>query len=105
MAAEPDSYRVIFMSELGSEPAVQRLVERARRAQTDRIAALVSEGMRARGVDQAEAKALVVASVVMGASEGAVKLLLSDPDGWSPDELAQLLAQLLVRGMAGLGLT
>jgi AcrR family transcriptional regulator len=105
VAAAPDSYRVIFMSELGSEQTVQRLVERARRAQTDRIAALVRDGMRARGVDQADGKALVVASVVMGASEGAVKLLLSDPDGWSPDELAQLLAQLLVRGMAGLGLT
>jgi hypothetical protein len=34
-----------------------------------------------------------------------VKLLLSDPEGWSPDELAELLAQLMVWGMAGLGLT
>ena len=29
VAAAPDSYRVIFMSELGSEQTVQRLVERA----------------------------------------------------------------------------
>jgi AcrR family transcriptional regulator len=105
VAAEPDSYRVIFMTELGSYQAVQRSVERARRGQTERIAGLVAAGMRSRGVDQVEAKALVVASVVMGASEAAVKLLLSDPDGWPPDELADLLAQLMVRGMAGLGLT
>jgi AcrR family transcriptional regulator len=105
VAAEPDSYRVIFMSELGSYQAVHRSVERARRVQAERIAALVESGMRARGVEQVEGKALVVASVVMGASEGAVKLLLSDPEGWSPDELAELLAQLMVRGMEGLGLT
>ena len=105
VSAQPDSYRVIFMSELGAEPSVQRSVERARRVQTERIAALVGAAMRARSVGQAEGKALVVASVVMGASEGAVKLLLSDPSSWEPEELAQLLAQLLVRGLEGLGLT
>jgi AcrR family transcriptional regulator len=105
VAAQPDSYRVIFMSELGAEPSVQRSVERARRVQTDRIAALVGEAMHAQGVGQAEGKALVVASVVMGASEGAVRLLLSDPGSWAPEELAQLLSQLLVRGLEGLGVT
>jgi AcrR family transcriptional regulator len=105
VAAAPDSYRVIYMCELGPERAVQLSVERAREAQTQRIAELVREAMLARDVGQAEAKALVVASVVMGASEAAVKLLLSDPAGWAPDELAELLARLMARGLGGLGLT
>jgi AcrR family transcriptional regulator len=105
VAAAPDSYRVIYMCDLGPEQAVQRSVGRARQAQTHRIAELVQDAMIARDVGQAEAKAVVVASVVMGASEAAVKLLLSDPGGWAPEELAELLARLMARGVGGLGLT
>jgi AcrR family transcriptional regulator len=105
VAAAPDSYRVIFTSELGPESQVQRSVQRARQAQTERIAGLVREGMLARGIGQADAKAAVVASVVMGASEGAVKLLLSDPSYWQPEALADLLARMMAHGLGGLGVT
>ena len=105
VALHPDSYRVVFSSEHGPERVVQRSLERARLAQNQRIAELVRDGMEARGIDQAEGKAQVVASVVMGASEGAVRLLLSQPDDWTPDELAELVARLMARGLGGLGLT
>jgi len=103
--SHPDSYRVIFISEHGPELVVQRSLERARLAQNQRIAELVRDGMEARGIDQAEAKAQVVASVVMGASEAAVRLLLSQPEDWTADELAPLVARMMARGLGGLGVT
>ena len=103
VAADPDSCRLLFTAELGPEPELRLALDRSRAMQTERIAEMITRGMRERDVKQPEGKALVVSSLIMGASEGAMKLLLTDPVRWPPDELAELLARLTVRGLVGLG--
>jgi AcrR family transcriptional regulator len=93
-AASPDSWRVVFLSEHGSDPEVARRVARARALVTDRVGQL-SEAVLARGgVADADRKARLVAHLVVGMGEASVRLMLTGPDQWTPQELGALLGRM-----------
>jgi len=102
VAAAPDSWRLILLSEHAGQPEVQRRVVRGRRKQVERVTGLVAAQLRAAGLTEAERKAEAVASTMVAAGEAAATLVVTSPGRWQPDELADLVARLFVRGWDGL---
>lgn len=98
VAAEPDSWRLILLSQHGSDPDIRRRVVRGRKLLLEREARLVAMQLAAAGVDDAERKAEAVAGAIMAAGEYAAGLLLEKPEKWTPAGLAELLARVFVRG-------
>ena len=99
-AAEPDSWRVVFVSEHGSEPAVTRRVRRARAAVVERLTAMAESMLAGMGVADAARKAPVLSEVVASIAESGVRLLLADGREWTPGDLATYLARVVSRGPA-----
>lgn len=99
-AAAPDSWRVVFESQHGAEPAVARRIRRAREAVLARLRELVAAYLRAAGADDAERKAPVLAELLASLAEGGVRVLLADEGDWSPVELAAFVASVAVHGAA-----
>jgi AcrR family transcriptional regulator len=87
----PDSWRVVFFSEHGAEPAVARRVARDRRMATERIAALTQAFLEGRGLPDARRWAILNAHMIVGSAEAAVRLLLEHPDEWDPASVARVL--------------
>jgi AcrR family transcriptional regulator len=97
---EPDSWRIVFVSEHGSEPAIARRVRRARSAVVERLTEMAEPTLRSMGVEDAARKAPVLSEVVASIAEGGVRLLLSDGKDWTPEELGEFLGRLVSRGPA-----
>lgn len=98
--SEPDSWRIVFVSEHGSEPAIGRRVRRARAAVVQRLTEMAEPMLAQMGVDDASRKAPVLSEVVASIAEAGVRLLLADGRRWSPEELAAFLARIVARGPA-----
>ena len=98
--SEPDSWRIVFVSEHGSEPAIARRVRRARTSVIERLAEMAEPMLASMGVEDAGRKAPVLSEVVASIAEGGVRLLLSDGKDWSPEELGSFLGRLVARGPA-----
>jgi AcrR family transcriptional regulator len=99
--AEPDSWRIVFVSEHGSEPAIARRVRRARMSVVERLTEMAEPMLATMGVSDAPRKAPVLSEVVASIAEGGVRLLLSDGRDWTPEELGEFLGRLVARGPAG----
>ena len=99
-AAEPDSWRVVFLSEHGSEPAVARRVRRARGTVVERLTEMAEPMLAGMGVAEAARKAPVLSEVIASIAESGVRLLLAGEREWEPDELAELLARVVARGLS-----
>jgi AcrR family transcriptional regulator len=98
--SEPDSWRIVFVSEHGTEPAIARRVRRARTSVVERLTEMTEPMLAAMGVEEAGRKAPVLSEVVASIAEGGVRLLLSDGKDWSPEELGEFLGRLVARGPA-----
>jgi AcrR family transcriptional regulator len=98
--SQPDSWRIVFVSEHGSEPAIARRVKRARTAVVERLTEMTEPMLVGMGVDDAPRKAPVVSEVVASIAEGGVRLLLSDGKDWTPEQLGEFLGRLVARGPA-----
>ena len=98
--SEPDSWRVVFVSEHGSEPAVARRVRRARASVVERLTEMAEPLLAGMGVADAARKAPVLSEVVASIAESGVRLLLGDGKGWTPEELAAFLGRVVARGPA-----
>jgi AcrR family transcriptional regulator len=96
--ASPDSWRIVFDSEHGAEPAVARRVRRARAAIVAGLQELVSAFLETAGVDEVERKAPVLAELVASIGEGSVRVMLASHGTWTPKELAGLVARVAARG-------
>ena len=99
-SAEPDSWRIVFLSEHGSEPAIARRVQRARAAVVSRINTLVEPYLAAMGVDEAARKAPVLSELIASIAESGVRTLLSGEGDWTADELGAYLGRVIARGPA-----
>jgi AcrR family transcriptional regulator len=97
---EPDSWRIVFVSEHGSEPAITRRVHRARAAVVERLTEMAEPALRSMGVEGASRKAPVLSEVVASIAEGGVRLLLFDGKDWTPEELGEFLGRIVARGPA-----
>ena len=96
--SEPDSWRLILLSQQAADPGLLERVLRGRKAQTERMTELVTAQFTTRGIADAERKAELVAHVIVATGESAAALLLEHPGRWEPAELAEQLARLIVRG-------
>ena len=97
---EPDSWRIVFVSEHGSEPAITRRVHRARASVVERLTEMAEPALSSMGVEDAARKAPVLSEVVASIAEGGVRLLLGDGKDWTPEELGDFLGRIVARGPA-----
>ena len=97
---EPDSWRVVFVSEHGTEPAIARRVRRARAAVVERLTGMTEPLLQTMGVAEARRKAPVLSEVVASVAESGVRLLLADGGEWTPEQLADYLGRVIARGPA-----
>lgn len=102
VAAEPDSWRLIYLAERGADPEIRRRVVRGRELQLRALRRLTTAQYEAREVPDAERKGELLATAIVTTGEAAARLVLEDPERWSPELLAAMLARLLVRGGARL---
>lgn len=98
VAAEPDSWRLIYLAERGADPEVRRRVVRGRELQLQALRGLTTAQFAARGEPDAERKGELVASTIVATAEMAARLILEAPERWSPHDLAGMLARVVVRG-------
>lgn len=96
----PDSWRVVFVSEHGAEPAVARRVRRSRATVVERITQMAEPMLVSMGVEDAARKAPVLSELIASTAEAGVRLLLAEDGAWTPSELARLLARVVARGPA-----
>ena len=92
VAAAPDSFRIVYVSPHGADPAVVRAVARGRQRHERRMV----EAVRHWGT--AEEDAELLGRLLVAAGETGLRLLLEDPGRWPPEALAQRLTRLLMRG-------
>lgn len=96
----PDSWGVVFLSEHGATEIGAR-VERARNQVRERLAELTRPVLASRGVEDPGAQmAKLVAHLLMGNAEAGVRLMLSEPDQWTPRELGRLVGRMSAPALA-----
>ena len=98
VAASPDSWRLIYLAERGAEPEIRRRVARGRELQFQALRRLTTAQYATRDVPDAERKGELLARTIIATGEMAAKLVLEDGERWPPEELAAMLARVVVRG-------
>ena len=98
VAAEPDSWRLIYVAERGSEPEIRRRVARGREVQVQALRRLTTAQYATRDAPDAERKGELLARTIIATGEMGARLILEDPKRWPADELAEMLARVVVRG-------
>ena len=98
-AAAPDSWRVVFGSDQGSEPAIARRFRRGREAIVAQMERLVEPVLAEAGVEGPARKAPLYAELLASIGEGGVRTLLEPGSDWTPEELGTLLANLAARAL------
>jgi AcrR family transcriptional regulator len=97
-AERPDSWRVVFDSEHGTEPAVAKRVRRARETVVGRLRGMTELFLGQLGTEDLERKAPVLAELLAALSEASVRVLLSSDGDWTPEELGAYVARVTARG-------
>jgi AcrR family transcriptional regulator len=104
--ASPKAYRVIFLGEGAGNAAVVRRVQRGREQQVEAVALLARTWLaNDKGISDSadlDAEARMLGQVVVGLAEAGARLLLADPDHWTPDTLGATLGRLAAHGRDGL---
>ena len=98
VAASPDSWRLIYLAERGAEPEVRRRVARGRELQFQALRRLTTAQYATRDVPDAERKGELLARTIISTGEMAARMVLEDSERWPPEELAAMLARVVVRG-------
>jgi AcrR family transcriptional regulator len=93
-AKQPDSWRLLFVSEHGSDPVVARRVAEARDLVAERVGEVARLLLSGRGVREPERKARLVAQLLVAMGAAAVHLMLMGPDAWDPEELGAVLGKM-----------
>jgi len=98
VAESPDAYRIIFLGE-GATTALAQRIQRARGAQVEAVAALSRAWLKRRDTSiDIDASARLFATVVVGLAESGARVMLNDPDTWSPERLGRMLGRMAARG-------
>jgi AcrR family transcriptional regulator len=98
-ASAPASWRVVFGSENGVEPAVARRFRRGRAAVVAQVEQLVAPVLAQTGTVEAKRRAPLYAELLASIGEGGVRMLLARGSDWTPEELGQLMAGLAARAL------
>jgi AcrR family transcriptional regulator len=98
VADSPDAYRIIFLGE-GATTAIAQRIRRAREAQVEAVAALSRDWLQRRDTSiDVDASARLFATVVVGLAESGARVMLSDPETWTPQLLGRMLGRMAARG-------
>ena len=104
VASSPDVYRFIFLGEGGGNMAVAHRIQRARAAQIDQLAVLAQGWLEASGgkasQDEIEKTARLLGHAIAGLAESGARLLLSEPESWTPETLGRELGRLAASAQA-----
>lgn len=95
----PNSWRVVFDSGWGSGSPVAERVRRGREMAVGQLRELVRQYMVARGIDDIDRKAPVVAELIAAVCESCARMLVVERQPWTAAELATYVARLLARGL------
>jgi AcrR family transcriptional regulator len=98
-ASAPDSWRVVFGSDHGAEPAVARRVRRGRAAVVSQVEVLVGAVLAQADMKDAARRAPLYAELLASMGEGGVRMLLAPGSDWTADELGPLMADLATRAL------
>ena len=98
----PSSWRVVFISEHGYEPAVAGRVRQAREGLVAQLGALIQAYLATSGVEQPGRKAPVLAEVLTSMGEASVRFQLEHPGDFTAGELGDMLGRLAFRGPGNL---
>ncbi len=99
-AEAPDSWRIVFDSERGSEPAVARTFLRGRELIVARISTLVDQALAGVGARDRTRRAPLYAELIASLGQGGVRALLEPGSDWTPEELGAELASLAAAALA-----
>jgi AcrR family transcriptional regulator len=108
VAASPEVYRLIFLGEGGGNAAVARRIRSGREAQVRALSVLArgwletAPPQQRRPKAELEETAHLLGAAIAGLAEAGARLLLSDPEAWTPEDLGARLGRLAARGQAGL---
>ena len=106
VASSPDVYRLIFLGEGGGNMAVAHRIQRGRQAQIDQLARLARTWLEARDGDAPKAEiertAQLLGYAIAGLAESGARLLLSEPESWTPETLGRELGGLAATAQARL---
>ena len=105
VASSPDVYRLIFLGEGGGNMAVAKRIQAGRQAQVEALSALTRGWVLSRG-DRSEAEAedtaVLLGNSIVGLAESAARLMLSEPERWSPEGLGRQVGRLAAAAQAAL---
>ena len=103
VASSPDVYRLIFLGEGGGNMAVAKRIQAGRQAQVEALSALTRGWVLSRG-DRSEAEAedtaVLLGNSMVGLAESAARLMLSEPERWSPEDLGRQVGRLAAAAQA-----
>src|SRR3954467_10045805 len=91
----PDSWRVVFSSEHGADPAIARRLRRSRAAVVSQLDSLISPYLATVDVSDVERKASVLAELLTSLGEAGVRVLLESREEWTPESLGALLGRVI----------
>jgi AcrR family transcriptional regulator len=98
-ARAPGSWRVVFGTEHGTEPAVARRFRRGRAAVIAQVEALVRPVLAEAKVPDVDRRVPLYAELLASMGEGGVRMLLAPRTQWTPAELGPLMADLAARAL------
>ena len=98
VADKPEAYRLILLGDGGVPEGVARRIRQGRQMQVDAITALVDAWTALRGMPADADATRLVAYALVGATEGAARAVLTEPDRFDPARTARLLTELMTRG-------
>ncbi len=102
VAENPLSWKAIYIADQGSMPEIAKRTQQVRERQIEMIAEIVERYLAERGVGDRERLGMLLARVISAAGDAAAKLMLDEPESWTPEDLGETLSRVLARGTAGL---
>jgi AcrR family transcriptional regulator len=104
VAASPDVYRLIFLGQGGGNMAVAKRIQAGRDAQVDALAQLarpwIAAAPDAGSPKQIDDTARIAGSSIAGLAESSARLMLSEPDRWTPETLGERIGRLAAAAQA-----
>lgn len=98
VAASPEAYRLVLLGDGGVPGPVADRIRQGRQMQVDAITALVEAWIKLRDLPADADATRLIAYAMVGATEGAARAVLTEPDRFDPDLTARLLASFMTRG-------
>jgi AcrR family transcriptional regulator len=92
----PESFKVVFLGAGGSDANITRRVQRGRERQIDQISTLAARWIERQGIPNAEEQGRLHGYLFVGMAENAARALISEPDRFTPRQLAGQIARMIL---------